>query len=363
MSKNNANRKSGIELLKILVMFLIVTSHVIQSVGQISADYPVYNRNVVNLCEATDNIQLLTMAIVWNFVMFAVDVFFVSSFWFLADSHGINRNKVISIISNVWIVSVVFLAAYYVAGVQVSAKLIVKSLMPTTFSNNWFITCYLIMYLIHPFLNIVCDSIEKKTHKIIVIGGFFGYCMITYVSENLLFYSKILIFMILYMTVNYIKRYMTAKANDRGLNIRFLIGAFAVNVIIICMINMLGKHVGFMQDKLMHTNTIQNPFLIIMAITAFNLFRCMKYSNDIVNRIAGLTMYIYIIHENILFRTYTRPMIWDRLLSVFGYECILPCTICFSAALFLLAVLLSAAYSKILSCATFGHIYSILEKH
>ncbi len=359
MSKKASERQSGIELLKLFLMFLIVIAHVIQSVGQRSADNPVFNGNIIDLCRTTDNIQFFLMALIWNFVMFAVDVFFVSSAWFLTDSKGIKRNKVMAIIADVWIISVIFLVCFLVGGVPVSGKLIIKSLLPTIFSNNWFITCYLILYLIHPLLNIVIKGIDERAHRIVVLTGLFGYCIITAISEYLLFYSKILVIMIIYLTVAYVKKYMAKRADDPKINGLLFTVSFAINFAVICMINIFGGRIGFLQGMLMHSNTIQNPFLIVMAITSFNLFRNMSFHNEIVNSMAGLTLYVYIIHENILFRTYARPWIWDRLLKSYGYEHILACAVCFAVFIYVCSFAAGKLYYM-----TVGRIIGhLLKKH
>ena len=342
VSKSNI-RQSGIELLKLLAMFLIVVSHTIQSIGQISPDNPVYNNNVINLCDSTGNIQYLIMALIWNFVMYGVDVFFVSSAWFLSRKNSFKTDKLVKLLANTWTISVIFLLAYLLAGVHVSGKLIVKSLLPTLFANNWFVTCYIMLYVIHPLLNMICDRAGRRVHGIIVISGM-AYCIVTYVSEYLLFYSRLIIATIIYISVCYLRKYMGDIADRKRLNAALFAGAFAANVVIILLINLAGSRYTFANGLLMHTNVIQNPFIILMAVTSFNIFRCMNLRSRTVNYLSSLTLFIYLIHENILFRTYTKPEIWDSLLIKRGYENILGSCMLFSSVLFAVSVLLAALY-------------------
>ena len=157
--------------------------------------------------------------------------------------------------------------------------------------------------------------------------------------------------MIIYLTVAYVKKYMADKADDLKLNRRLFAASFALNIAIICLINILGGRIGALQGMLMHSNTIQNPFVIVMAITSFNLFRNKHFHNETVNAMAGLTLYVYIIHENILFRTYIRPWIWDRMLKSFGYEHILVCALCFAAVLYVCSFAVGKIY-----CMTIGRM-------
>ncbi len=348
MDNRVRERQSGIELLKIVSMFVIVISHVIQSVGQRSVDYPAYNSMVIDITEATGNVRYVIMALVWSMVMWGVNVFFVSSAWFLCERKSLNIIKPIRFVINVWVVSVIFLAVYLVSGIPVSGKLIVKSLLPTLFSNNWFITCYLIMYLIHPLLNIVCEHVDRKGHLAIVVAGLI-YCILTTVSENLLFYSKLIIVGFVYLIVVYVKKYEMKRADDNKLNGWIFSAALISDVLIILAINILGQNMGLFRHELMHMQRLQNPLLIVMALTSFNIFRNIDLHSKTVNHIAGLTLFIYIMHENILFRTYTRPLIWNWLIGRYGYDNILVCVIFYAIVLFIASIIVSELYLRILN--------------
>lgn len=343
MENKALKRQSGIELYKIIAMLIIVTIHTVQTIGQNSVDYPVYNANVINLAQVTDNIQYFIMALIWNFGFYGVNVFFVSSAWFLRDSKGIKKGSVLKLILNVWVISMIFLIVYVLTGVPLKGEMIVKSFLPTLFANNWFITCYIFMYIFHPIFNKVCDNLSGKSHLLIVLGGLV-YSSVTTLSEYMLFYSKLIIVMIIYFTVAYVKKYMPAACDDRRLNRCLFFAAFALDVLIICLINLLGHKMGFLSNQLMHMQVLENPLFLIMAISGFNLFKGMKFTSGAVNYISGLTLYIYIIHENLLFRTYTRPAIWNLLLGRFGYDRILLCLLIFVAALFTGSMVLSALY-------------------
>ncbi len=336
-------RQSGIELLKIIAIFLIVVSHVIQSIGQISPDNHLYNSNVINLCESTDNPQYLIMALIWNFVMYGVDIFFVSSAWFLSRNIGFKISKLFRLVVNTWIISFIYLSVYLLSGVHVSGKLIIKSLLPNLFANNWFVSCYIIIYAIHPLLNIICEHIDRSLHGILVIAGL-AYCLITYISEYLLFYSKLIIVVIIYISVSYIRKYMLNYSENKRMNTALFLSALVLNVSIILLINAAGNRYAFADGLLMHSNVIQNPFIIIMAITSFNIFKQIKIRSRIINYLSSLTLFIYLIHENILFRTYSKPAIWNSLLTKYGYGNILICSLSFAFVLFISSVILSALY-------------------
>ncbi len=347
MENKIQERHSGIELLKVMAMLVIVLSHVIQSIGQRSADYPMYNSMIIDLTEVTEKPQHIVMALIWSMVMWGVNVFFVASAWFLCERKKPDMRKPLRLAADVWVVSAIFLVLYLFSGIPVSGKLIVKSLFPNMFSNNWFITCYLLVYLLHPLINTLCEHIDKKMHFIIVLAGL-GYCVITTVSEDFLFYSKLIIAVIVYLSVAYIRKYECERADNTGLNRTVCVVCLVLDVFIILVINMLGHKVGMLEHELMHMQKLQNPLLIIMAIASFNLFRNISMHSGAVNHISGLTLYIYIIHENILFRTYTRPMIWNKLIGRYGYDHIMIFAICYAIVLFVSALAIGEIYFRTL---------------
>lgn len=62
-------------------------------------------------------------------------------------------------IVEIWVVSVVILFCCLVAlHGRISAKNIAKSFLPTTFENNWYLTCYLLFYPLHSVLNRVIEG-------------------------------------------------------------------------------------------------------------------------------------------------------------------------------------------------------------
>ena len=95
-----------------------------------------------------------------------------------------------------------------------------------------------------------------------------------------------------------------------------------------------------------------------MAIALFNIFRQIKFKSKVFNYISSVTLWIYVIHEGILFRTYTRPRIWGWIIEKFGSEKVVVWAMCYAFVLFWCAFVVSALYDKLLKkyidrCADF----------
>lgn len=113
------NRKSGIELLKIVAMFMIVMSHVVQTVGS-KCTYIDSTAYVLDLTSSTNNLQLLLMSTIRYFGAFGDWVFFICSAWFWIESDNVHLNKLLHIIVEVWSFSVaaLFLTNFVRGGKQ-----------------------------------------------------------------------------------------------------------------------------------------------------------------------------------------------------------------------------------------------------
>ena len=88
---------------------------------------------------------------------------------------------------NVWTISVLILVIFLVLGINVSAKTIIKCFIPNFLCTNWFITCYILLYLSHPVLNTIISSYSQKQHLAIVSVLFGLYFLLGFIKPNNLF--------------------------------------------------------------------------------------------------------------------------------------------------------------------------------
>ena len=101
-------RNSSIELLKIFGIFLIVINHVIQTLHEPNSNF-VNNDYILNLDMATTNIQQLILSILRYSGSMGNMIFFICSAWFLLDNDKTNKKKLLQILMDVWVASVIIL--------------------------------------------------------------------------------------------------------------------------------------------------------------------------------------------------------------------------------------------------------------
>ena len=108
-----------------------------------------------------------------------------------------------------------------------------------------------------------------------------------------------------------------------------------------------------------------NAFNIIVTISILNIALLENRHNSIINYLSGLSLLVYIIHENYLLRLYLRPRLWQYIYEHYGYEHILLWVIVLTLLVLLFGVLASIIYHhtiQIIVKKIGSKLYSLLSE-
>ena len=272
-------------------------------------------------------------------------IFICCSAWFLVDSKKINVKKVINIIVNVFIVSVIIMILCIIGGINLSFKEIIKCILPTSFNNNWFIGCYILYYIIHQPLNKFIECLNKKQLLRVNMFLIIYFCVWQLIFRKI--YSSIMGFIVLHFIVAYIKKYMPNYTKNIKLNICALIISIIGFIFSMAIFNILCLKVSaFDKDIMLYIADIINPFLIIASISILNLFINRNFINKIINYIASLTLLIYIIHDNVLLRNYVRSWYYSKIYLTYGYNHINLIIIFTAIGMMVASIILASIYKE-----------------
>ena len=106
----------------------------------------------------------------------------------------------------------------------------------------------------------------------------------------------------------------------------------------------MGLHISFFEDKILYWVVTWNPFLLISSIAMFNLMRGVHFKSPFINYVSKLSLLIYIIHENIILRTYYRPYMVNYIYENFGYAYIVLWVFALAVVIFVFAVMCAMIY-------------------
>ena len=160
-------RNSSIELLKLFGMLLIVISHVALTMNGISDS--ITKEALFHISYATRDINSIILRFFAYGGYIGNAIFFTCSSWFLCDHKELKKEKIWQMIIDIWFISVIITAVYFLSPVQVASSFIIRSFFPNILANNWYTTCYLLFYAFVPLLNRGLETLEKQKYERMVI--------------------------------------------------------------------------------------------------------------------------------------------------------------------------------------------------
>ena len=200
--------------------------------------------------------------------------------------------------------------------------------------------------LIHPALNVVITKMtkEKLLGTNIVLGVL--YSGINVLKLGSFCYSHIVGFVCIYFFVAYMKKYLTnfsqSLKNNRIILLSSIVGCFGI----ILITNLLGLHSAYFSHKLVQWSTYMNPFIILMVLAMFNLFKSKQYINKGINYISSISMLVYIIHCNSLVHKHLKGNMFNYIYKTYSYEYIALWSILLALIMFVASVILSIIYKE-----------------
>ena len=327
--------------------------------------YVPYSDYVLNLSNSTTSPTILFLSFLRYSGHLGNAIFFLCSAWFLLDKNVSSKKKALRIIADVWVMSIsILIPVLIIRKGDIGFKLLIKSIFPTIFANNWYLTCYILFVFIYPFLNRLIDSMTRR--ELLGAALFLG---LIYIGINFFvssfFVSELIIWISLYFILAYIKKYLLGLSHSAKFAVILIVVGVVCNTLIVIFTNIIGLKIEWFSDKLLRWNALQNPFLQMIALGAFILFRKIKFHNKFINGVSSLSLLIYILHENLLLKTYYRTLLWHEIYLHFGYDYIFAWVFAITIVIFFASVIISWIYSKTIQKLTHkvsDKLYVLLKK-
>ena len=331
-----AKRQSGVELLKIVGIILIVLHHVVQALTTGNEEW------VVNIPDGTSDPFVFILALLKYSGLLGNLIFFCCSAWFLLDKNKTNYQKTMRIILDVFTISVIWLIPVLIwKKNELGWRMIIRSFFPTYFENNWYITSYILFCFLSPAINLIIKHLSQKNHLIVSLTLFIAYFCLGFIYEFP--WSGIPLYWItIYFVISYFKYYGMKFCKSKKANLVVLLCAILLHLSLILVSNLICLKFGKLGVMALSGNN--NPLLFIIAFSSLNLMNMTKFFSRAINFLSSFSMLIYIIHENLLFRIYLRPLVWAYVYNNFGYSLLPLWIVAFTLALFISSFLIAVIY-------------------
>ena len=259
---------------------------------------------------ATRSIETFIFNFILYFGWYGNLIFFSCSAWFLVDNKEFKIKKIVPFMLDTVAISVAFLIPYIIImRDNLSIKILVKSVFPLLFATNWYVIFYIAFIVIHPMINNVLERFSKKQLlfiSVIIFTYAFGG---RFLSENkpfaCFFNGMLIVYVLIFLKKKYIS---TSKTLDYAILVLSICG----NLIFLGVVNISGLKINMLNNKMTAFIDPLNPFMILTGIFAVCVALDIKpFYNRIINYLSGLSLLIYIIHENITVREVYRKYLTE----------------------------------------------------
>lgn len=306
-------RTMNIELLRIFCMFLIVCFHYCWHSSRAIIFWDTFSlKQVFFFCTGSWG-----LVGVWGFIAITI--------WNLCDKEFFPYKKIIAIVNIVLIYTICIYAVFVYLGIApLSVKEILKTLFVIPYNSYWFITLYVMLLVLMPFLNTLIDLDQIKTQetvkKLLIITTFLIPCYKFLFIQHAPV-SEFSLAVYTYFLISYIKHSKCNLFCHKPFK-KFLI-CFLIIIFIQCISSILMDHISNGDIKYFLFNycisNMQkrwNPILIIMGIWLFLSFNNIHVKfNKTVASLAKSTLAIYLISEN----PWIAKFLWDSWLNFTSY--------------------------------------------
>ena len=277
-------RSSNFEWLRIISMLGIIASHL--------AGHAVYP-------EATSVFNQLVRFALMACGKLGVNCFVLISGYFLLRSR-FSWRKVARLVATVWVYSVSIYLGFALSEGTFDIIDFGKAFFPLIYNQYWFMTAYMIAYILSPFLALLLNASSQAKHRALLITMFVLASVLGLFPEVELI-SSVGWFLFLMALGAYLSRYPRFFAQIKPW---MALLACAVLWAVITAVYFLLHYNMFRMD---------HPVALAWALALFAVFANAKIPNcKLVNRLAAGTLGVYLFHDN----NYVRPRIWNDWLRV-----------------------------------------------
>ncbi|MBN8210234.1 acyltransferase [Bacillus sp. NTK071] len=294
MTKVKINRDSNFEVLRIISMFMIVVWHVCLHGVE----------NYVDVSEFAGGLNQAFYYGIKSCTVIAVNIYVLISGYFLCNSN-FKWSKVIRLILETLTFSVgIYIVLMFLSLAEFSLNSFLTSSFPIFFGSYWFVSVYVVLYLLSPYINIVIKNLTHKSHFNLIILLFLINCgwQFIYSDINLGVYNGygLFHFIFLYILASYIRFHGFIIKDYNKFQWLIIFVAMAL-------INMISNYI--VSGSIGRLYSYNSPLVVLTSYSLFMAFKNIHLKASVVNVASSYVFGIYLIHEHPMIR----DILWGKL--------------------------------------------------
>lgn len=285
-----AKRKTNIELLRIFSMILIILHHYVAHGGLVDIDIISGNKFIGKFLYIGGKLGVV--------------IFILIIGYFMVDSKFKIR-KLIKIYLEVLFYSVgIYLILLFCNKIEFSLTKFIKSILPISYGQYWFVTGYIGLYIFSPFINKLIKNLDKSQYiTLILIGTIVLVVIPTLTPKGKGIYSDILYFIYLYVLSGYLKKYKIKFIDSKKKCILLIITMLIFIMTVSIVSTFMAQYVKIFDKLIKYFDKSNSVPILILALSIFELFRTVEIrENKAIYMFARTSFAVYLIHDNVNFK-------------------------------------------------------------
>lgn len=287
MDSKTIKRNSNIELLRMICMYVIILHHSVLYGGGI---------------EQPASVNLIFSNLFYIGGKFGANCFMAISAYFLLDSK-FKVQRAISVWKTTFFYGILFFGlnlVFHFRGVGV--RDILETILPVSYKAYWYVTAYVAIILLAPFLNYIIKVITKRQYKFLIVALLLMVTVpATFLPKAKPYYdeSHVFLFVLIYFSIGFYKRGYLKNANKIACKLIAIGFAWMVS----SSLAIIGVEVFTGKNSIVQYSTFWmsgESLPMIMAAVGVTIFvlELPAKSNKFINAFSKGTFDIYLIHMN-----------------------------------------------------------------
>lgn len=271
----NRDESVALNLLKIVMMFFVVGMHYLSHSGFLVKEEPL----------------TATWCGVWlikSFLMVCVNCFVLVTGYYMSEREGVHKEKVLELADAMLFYSVFISFVLGIMGlVNFSVVRMVYILFPFSTKSYWFMTCYIVLYILSPYINRAVKDLNKKEFTKLLLAAILLFSIIPSLFNSIASTLDdtngfgITWFVVLYLTGIWLKRTQFCfkrRITAPGIYIMCSLAVFLISFMVekVCSMGVAQSFKGYGLSYIGYNYV----FVYLASIGCFLTFRQIKVKNS-----------------------------------------------------------------------------------
>ena len=287
-TESRRSRRVEFELLRILAMAGVVLNHVFNNGLDIYGDFCV---------DASSPVGALVWSVLEIMKLMAlpsVNCYILITGYFMIDRTELRLKGIWKVWSTTWFYAVgIYLLCALLSIVPFEGKELLRHATPLLSNDYWFVTSYLILLLLAPFIAWTLQHASKRQYQMaLVIGGII--CFQPLLGWLLMGKQQVLLFIYLFMIGGYIRKYA-----DQALSMRQAVLAYIATMMVMFAYTLYKNERTGSSLFVIHAMAYHG-LVLPLSVAMFYIAKAWRIENERIRKVilflAPLSFAVYIIH-------------------------------------------------------------------